>query len=279
MNRKDLDPASSPHAALGVQLRRSREAQGLTQIGLGGVIRYSGAYISSVERGARPPSRRFVEAADEALVTGGTLTLMLDQLEHSVLIEGFPEYASREAEAVAIRFFQLGVISGLLQTLEYATAYESAPVRRGTATQQQADERVRFLRARQERLDAASPPFVQAVIDEWSIRRPIGGPAVMAAQLGHLEQLSDRPNVIIQVAPLSLGEARPFTHPVTLLTMRNRTVIGYTETHQRGYLERDVDTIASWARDYDRLQVEALSQAASFELIRAVRKEFESHAH
>ena len=278
MNRKDLDPTSSPHAALGVQLRRSREAQGLTQTGLGDVIRYSGAYISSVERGARPPSRRFVEAADDALTTGGTLELMLDQLEHSVLMEGFPEYASQEAEAVAIRLFELGVIAGLLQTEDYATAYESAPIKRGTATQQQADERVRFLLARQERLSQASPPLLHAVIDEWSLRRPIGGSAVMAGQLLHLEELADRPNVIIQVAPLNLGESRPFAHPVTLLTLRNRSMLGYTETLHRGYLERDMERLAAWVRDYDRLQVEALPQAASVELIRSVRRDFESHA-
>ncbi|GAA2809923.1 helix-turn-helix transcriptional regulator [Kitasatospora sp. CM 4170] len=276
MNRKDLDPTSSPYAALGVQLRRSREARGLTQTGLGSEMRYSGAYISSVERGVRPPSRKFVELADKLLATGGTLALMLDQLDHSILIEGFPEYAEKEAEALHIRLFEIGVISGLLQTAEYAAAYESAPVQRGTATQQQADERIRFLLARQALLERPSPPLVHAVIDEWSLRRPIGGPAVMAAQLRHLELLTSKPNMTIQVAPIRLGEHRPFAHPVTLLTMPNRTMLGYTESHQRGFLERDPETVASWARDYDRLQVEALPLAASLELIRIVRKEFES---
>ncbi|MEV8328628.1 helix-turn-helix transcriptional regulator [Kitasatospora sp. NPDC056731] len=276
MNRKKLDPASSPYATLGIQLRRSREARGLTQTELGEVIAYSGAYISSIERGIRAPSRRFVDLVDEHLATGGTLSLMLDQLEHSILIEGFPEYADKEAEATVIRPFQIGVISGLLQTHEYAAAYEQAFVRRGTVTQQQADERMRFLLTRQERISQPSPPFVQAVLDEWSLRRPIGGPAVMVGQLAHLEELASRPNMTIQVAPLSLGENRPFAHPVTLLTMPNRSLLGYSESHLRGHLERDAETLAGWAREYDRLQAEALPLAPSLELIRAVRKEFES---
>ncbi|MFF3114717.1 helix-turn-helix domain-containing protein [Kitasatospora sp. NPDC057904] len=276
MNRKRLDPTSSPYASLGIQLRRFREARKLLQTQLGTAISYSGAYISSIERGVRAPSRKFVEVADAYLDTGGTLALMLDQLEHSILIEGFPEYADKEAEAVAIRLFEVGVIPGLLQTPEYAAAYEQAPVKRGTATQQHANERIRFLFIRQERINRPSPPHVHAVLDEWSLRRPIGGRAVMAGQLAHLERLAGQANTTIQVAPISLGEDRPFAHPVTLLTMPNRSLLGYSETHQRGFLERNPEILSGWAKDYDRLQVEALPLAASLELIRAVRKEFES---
>ncbi|MGW7446000.1 helix-turn-helix domain-containing protein [Kitasatospora sp. NPDC054795] len=276
MNRKDLDPTSSPYAPLGIQLRRFRDAAGMTQDEFGELISYSGSYISSIERGARRPSRRFVEIADKALTTGGTLALMLDQLEHSILIEGFPEYAEREAEATALRLFEIGVVTGLLQTPQYAAAYEQAFVRRGAVSQQQADERLRFLLARQEKVNRPSPPHIHAVLDEWCLRRPIGGHTVMAGQLAHLERLASEPNLTIQVTPISLGENRPFAHPVTLLTMPNRSLLGYSETHQRGFLERNAETLAGWAREYDRLQVEALPLAASLELIRAVRKDFES---
>ena len=99
----------------------------------------------------------------------------------------------------------------------------------------------------------------------------------MVGQLQHLEDLAQRPNLILQISPYELGEGRPLSHPVALLTLPNRTMLGYTETLQRGYLERDAEAVAAWAGDYDRLQVEALPQAASLALIRAVRKEFENH--
>ncbi|WP_380286301.1 DUF5753 domain-containing protein [Kitasatospora purpeofusca] len=203
---------------------------------------------------------------------------MLDQLEHVVLKEGLPEYVVQEAKAVTIRLFHLGLITGLLQTQEYAAAYELASVRRGAATSQQAEARVKFLLNRQATLKRTPPPFIQAVLDEWNLRRPIGGRAVMIRQLQFLEELAQQPNVTLQVAPLHLGEDRPFVHPVNLLTMTNGKMLGYTESHKTGFLERDAQILSAWARDYDRLQVESLSRAGSLELIRAVRKEFESHA-
>ncbi|MEE1822046.1 hypothetical protein PUR61_07550 [Streptomyces sp. BE20] len=73
----------------------------------------------------------------------------------------------------------------------------------------------------------------------------------------------------------SLGEDRPFSLPVTLLAMPDRKVLGYAETEVRGYLDRDIETVLPLVKGYDRLQAEALGQASSVELIRAVRRDFE----
>ncbi|GAA1236075.1 helix-turn-helix transcriptional regulator [Kitasatospora nipponensis] len=273
MNEKEVDPSSSPAAAFGTQLRRSRKAKGLSQGELGAMINYSDTYVSYIERAKRPPTKKFAMRADEALETGGTLELMWWGIGHTAMIEGFPEFATKEAEATAIRLFALGWLPGLLQTREYAEAVEAAVVGRGTISQEQAVERVDFLVARQERLNRTPAPLVHAVLDESCIRSRVGGPDVMDRALQHLEDLAQRPNVILQVAPFHLGSHRPFILPLALLTPREGAVLGYTETLQRGFLERNIQTIAAWRNDYDRLQVEALSQAASVELIRAVRKE------
>ena len=90
------------------------------------------------------------------------------------------------------------------------------------------------------------------------------------------EELAARPQMVVQVSPFSLGEDRPLAHPITLLSMPNRTIVGYGETQRRGFLERDVDILAEWAGEYDQLQVEALSRAASREFIRQVRRGFEN---
>ena len=273
MNQKDLDPASSPLAAFGTQLRRSREAKGFSQVKLGALLNYSNTYVSYIETAQRTPTYKFATAADLVLETGGTLELMWWNLKHTALLEGFPEFAGHEAKAAEMRLFELGVIPGLLQTPEYATALVSAAVRRGSITQEQADERVAFLLTRQRLLERTPAPVVHVVLDESCIRRPIGGREVMAGQLQHLERLAERPNVIIQVAPYDIGECRSFVLPVTLLTLPDRTMLGYTESQQRGFLEREIEPVRAWAREYDQLQVEALSQAASVAMIRAVRKE------
>ncbi|MFI6847652.1 helix-turn-helix domain-containing protein [Kitasatospora sp. NPDC050467] len=273
VNRKQLDPTSGPWAPFGVQLRRSREAKGLTQAQLARRVGFDPSYVSYAELATRePPSEKFAGRADEALETGGTLLLMWLQNKHSALLEGFPEYASHEASAVEIRIFEAGVVTGLLQTEAYATALALADVRRGTITRRQAEERVTFLLTRQQLLKRSGPPLVHAVLDESCLRRPIGGPAVMHEQLTFLEELFDASHVILQVAPFAMAEHRPFALPMVLLTLADQSLLGYSESEGRSHLERDSDTLAVWKRHYDRLQVGALAETATLDVIRAARE-------
>ncbi|WP_344550227.1 helix-turn-helix transcriptional regulator [Kitasatospora saccharophila] len=276
MPRRTIDPTSSPLHAFAVQLARSREAGGLTQVALGREISYSNVYISNVEGAKQAPSLKFVELADSALQANGTLLLLYWSWRTGSLLPGFPEYLRREREAIGVRIFDIDLVSGMLQEPSYSAAYESAAVRRGDSTQEQADERLALLAQRQLKMSNGAP--VHAVLDEAALRRPIGGPLVMVRQLRHLEALSEMPNVVLQISPYGLAEDRPLSHPVTILTLPNRALVGYTETLQRGYLEQDADTVSKWVGRYDRLQVDALGQRASLTLICAVRKEMERHA-
>jgi transcriptional regulator with XRE-family HTH domain len=277
MRKKVLDPTSSPQAAFGVQLRRSREAKGYTQPQLAAKIPCDVSYISKLETAKEPPTRRMAVRCDEVLGTGGTLELMWRQIKHSVLDEGFPEYAELEAKADVLRLSQTSVVPGLLQTETYAAALMDVVARRGAATGEQIRERLAFRMARQAKVFERTPtPTLHAVLDESCVRRVIGGPKVMSDQLLHLERLAQCPNVVLQVAPFTLGEEFPFLLPVQLLTVGNRS-FGYTETIDRGFLVRDREAVTAWSRDYDRLMAEALSATGSLELIRSVREELREH--
>ncbi|MFF0296327.1 Scr1 family TA system antitoxin-like transcriptional regulator [Kitasatospora sp. NPDC004614] len=257
-----------------MQLRRSREALGLTQVEAGRALNISDSYVSSIERAERNPTIELARRADMAFGTGGTLELMFWQIGNQAFLEGFPEYAVAEGRAVAIRLYERVIPHGLLQTPEFTTELERAAVERGSATPEQAEERAAHLLARQANtLGRVSPPLIHAVLDESCLRTEVGGRDVLSRQLAHLEDLSLRPSVIIQVAPFKMGASQPFLHALTLLTMPDGSTLGYTETHQRGYLERDKESVATWGRDYDRLQVEALSRTSSRALIRQARKE------
>ncbi|MFD5085188.1 DUF5753 domain-containing protein [Kitasatospora sp. NPDC058406] len=210
------------------------------------------------------------------MAAGGALELLWWSWKNGALIPGFPEYTAKEREAIGIRFFATGLVPGVLQHQDYSAAYEAAIVRRGEATPAQAEERLSLLALRQRLLGRTST--IHAVLDEGVLRRPIGGAPVMAQQLVYLEELSARPNVVLQVAPYSLAEERPLSHAVTILTLPNRAMVGYTETLQRGFLEQDAETIAEWARKHDRLQVDALTRADSLAMIHEVRRELERHA-
>lgn len=272
MNRKALDPDRSPSAKFGQLLRTLRDAQGWTQDELAERMGISGTHISAVETGRRPPTPRFAASADKTLGTGDKLQRQCRAVRHTALLEGFPDFVAQELRAAEIRLFEVGIVPGLLQTPEYATAITTGAVRRGAITEQQAEERLATLAKRQASLTRTPAPMVYVVLDESCIRRLVGGPEVMAAQLDRLVAFAELPTAVLQVAPYDLGERRAFDLPVTLLTLPDRSQVAYAESALQGRLERDTRFVQPMLTAYHQLQVEALSQATSAAMIDQLRK-------
>ncbi|WP_326697252.1 helix-turn-helix domain-containing protein [Streptomyces sp. NBC_01754] len=275
MNRKDLNPDSSPQAAFGARLRLAREERGWTQEELGEHVGYSGTHLSSVETGRKFPTLRLVRGLDRVFGTGGTAEAFereWREIRHGSLLEGFPEFVGYEGRAAEIRLYEVGVIPGLLQTPEYASVLADSAVKRRAITPDQARERVTLVAERQAALARSNPPLVFALLDESCIRRPIGGPEVMDAQLEHLERFAELPNTVFQVVPFEMGERRPFNLPITVLTMSDRSLMSYAESAQQGHLERESTSVVPLLTAYHQLQAEAPSQASSVVKIRQLRK-------
>ncbi|ALM38964.1 DNA-binding protein [Streptomyces sp. FR-008] len=267
-----MDPERSPSAAFGVLLRRLRDERGWTQDQLGEHVGCSGAHISALEIGRRPPTQRLAARCDQALGARGRLVSQSQAVRHTALIEGFPQYIGYEERAMEVRLYEVGVIPGLLQTQEYASALGDSAVRRGVVTRDQADERVALIARRQACIARVPPPLIFVVLDESCLRRPIGDAALMDAQFNRLIEFAEMPNTVLQVAPFDIGVRRPMTLPVTLLTMPDRSVMSYAESANRGHLERDSDSVLPLLTDYHQLQAEALTRAASVAMISQLRK-------
>ncbi|MFE7127983.1 Scr1 family TA system antitoxin-like transcriptional regulator [Streptomyces sp. NPDC057617] len=275
MNVKELHPDSGPQAAFGARLRSSREKRGWTQDELAGRMGYSSVHISAVETGRKPPTLRFVRSADRAFGTEGTADSFereWSEIRHGSLLEGFPEYVEREGRAAEIRLYEVGIIHGLLQTPEYATVLAESAVKRGAITPDQASERISFIAERQAALARKPSPLVFVVLDESCIRRPIGEPAVMDAQLARLLEFAELPNTVFQIAEFTMGHRSSFRLPITVLTLPDRSLMSYAESAQRGHLERDSKSVLPMLTAYHQLQAEALSQAASVAMIEQLRK-------
>ncbi|MFJ5925825.1 Scr1 family TA system antitoxin-like transcriptional regulator [Kitasatospora sp. NPDC092948] len=273
MNRSELDPDASPESKFGAFLRSSRDARKWTQEELGARVGYSGTHVSAVENGRRPPTPRFARQLDRVLGTEDLFQRQARELHSSALLEGFAEYAAHEARAVELRLFDLGIVPGLLQTQGYAAAIAAAAVRRGSITQDQADERVAVLARRQAKLNREPAPRLHVVMDESCIRRPVGGPGTMAAQLEHLVAVAKLPNTLLQVAPYAIGEDRAFDLPVNILTLPDRSLMSYAESSQQGHLERDTNSVEPILTAYYQLQALALPQADAVALLCQLRKE------
>ncbi|MGC5365447.1 helix-turn-helix domain-containing protein [Streptomyces sp. DT24] len=275
MNVKELNPESSPQAAFGARLRSYREGRDWKQEDLADRMGYSSTHISSVETGRKMPTLRFSRRADVAfgmVDTAETFERQLHEMRNGSLLEGFPEYVGHEGRAVEFRLYEIGIIPGLLQTPEYAQVLADSAVRRGAITPEQADERVTFLAERQAALVRSKPPMMFVTMDESCIRRPVGGAAVMDAQLERLVEFAALPNTLLQVAPYEIGERRTFDLPVNLLTLPDRSVICYAESQSQGHLDRDSTFVMPMLTAYHQLQAEALSQAASVAMISQLRK-------
>jgi transcriptional regulator with XRE-family HTH domain len=202
---------------LGNQLRRLREAAGITPERAGYEIRASRSKISRMEHGRVGFKER--DVADLLTLYGVrdevTRAQMLVLAEHAnsqgwwtryddVLPDWFETYIGLEQATSLIRTYELQFVPGLFQTEEYVRAvtllgHRSAPV----------DEIERRVSLRVRRQDILSRqgggPRVWAVIDESALRRPLGGLNVMRTQLQHLIEMAELPQVTLQVMPFDRG--------------------------------------------------------------------------
>ncbi|MDI3407922.1 helix-turn-helix domain-containing protein [Streptomyces cavernicola] len=268
-------PDANPAAACGARLRKSREARGWKQDELAAQIGYSGRHISAVETGLKPPTLRFSRSIDSVFGYTGTpesFERAWSELRNGTLLEGFPEYVGYEGRAVELRLYDIGVVPGLLQTPEYTGVLTNCVAQRGSISPEQAAERIAFLAERQAALERARPPMVMVVMDESCIRRWVGGDEVMDAQLERLVEFADRPNTMLQIAPFNIGERRPFTLPVNLLTLADRSVMCYAESQTQGHFDRELTSVVPMLTAYHQLQAVALSQAESVAMINQLRK-------
>ncbi|MGX2997468.1 helix-turn-helix domain-containing protein [Streptomyces sp. JNUCC 64] len=275
MNRKELNPDSSPEAAYGARLRSSREARGWRQEDLALATKYSSGHVSAVETGRKNPTLRFSRSVDVALGLQGmvdTFERAYRELYRGSLVEGFPEYVGYEARAAEIRLFESVLIPGPLQTREYAQALADGVVERGDITPEQAAERVDFQMERQAALSRAPLPLIFVVLDESCLHRTIGGPGVMDAQLARLIEFAKQSNTSLQIAPFGMGERQPFSRMVNLLTMPDRSLMSYVESQTQGVLDRELNSVLPLMKNYHQLQTEAASQADSVAMIERLRK-------
>jgi transcriptional regulator with XRE-family HTH domain len=207
-----LPESGSPAArrrALGVALRALRVDRGWTVDQLADRLLCSPSKVSRMETGQRGVSSRDIR--DLARI------YELDDARREQLTELAAEgkqpawyqrqalrgsrYVGLEAAAATISDFALGLIPGLLQTSDYATAIMQAtlPVVPADVMEQRVEARL----ARQTALIADNHRQFEALLDESVLYREVGGPDVMTAQLERLTELSGRPNVTIRALPFS----------------------------------------------------------------------------
>ncbi len=267
VNIRNLDSGSSVLAFFGAELRRLREAAGLTQKQLGEVIYCTGSLVGQIETARKPPTREFTERADAGLGAEGALLRLWPLVSRSTLPPWFREYAELEASATTICTFQVQLVHGLLQTEEYARAVFSS------YRPQNLEQKVTARMERQRILQRADPPVLWAVLDESVLRRPIGGPEVMYAQLARLLECLGHPMIHVQVLPASIGEHPGLLGSFNVLNFDDVPDITYSEDYEAGQVTINPQEVRELSLRYDLLRAIALSPQDSADLIASVMED------
>lgn len=178
----------------------------------------------------------------------------------------YANYVGLEAEALRISDFESGAFPGLLQTPDYARAiHESAMPK---LAPELIDQRVEVRAARQEILtrNDPSPPNLHAIMDEAALHRVVGGPRVMQAQISHVVEACQRPNINVQVIPFSVGAHPGLDSTFVLLEFDSPvpSVVYVEGLVGHLYLERDQD-VQRYRQVFDRLRSISLSEQRSLE--------------
>lgn len=149
--------------------------------------------------GVKDPLRgRLLELAEDATQPGWWDDYS-DALNPQLL-----EFIGLEAEAVSSLQWQADSIPGLLQTDAYArqlsVAYQAVVP---TTPPSLIDRFVRSRMIRQERLTHEPALQLSVVLDEAVLLRRVGDRGLMRAQLEHLTEMADLPNIDLRVMPLN----------------------------------------------------------------------------
>ncbi|MFB7393558.1 helix-turn-helix domain-containing protein [Streptomyces sp. NPDC056191] len=274
---------------LGDELRRLREASGLTTAQAAEALDCTKGKISRIENGrvaVRLPDLTAMlhayRVSDEDVRTRlSTLARKANRRRRegwwnqygSVLADTYRDYIALEAMAGSIRTFQAQLIPGLLQTPDYIRAVTVASQQWQTGDEIEKFVQVRL--ARQERLTGDSPLELWAVISEAVLLQQVGGGQVMREQLEQLLAAAELPNVTIQVLPFSRGAHASMFGPYVVLGFREEGALDVVlADNPTGsiWLEREAE-VSRYQDLFDAARTSALSPMESRAVIQRRAKE------
>jgi transcriptional regulator with XRE-family HTH domain len=271
------DPESNPASFLGAELRRARLAAGYSsQEALAVKLGYDRSVIAKAETGERPPTPEVADALEAELFPQGPQGLVSRLAKLARRADGpiptwFESWLEAEREAHVLRLWSPVLIPGLLQIADYARALFAAAGVDGET----ADAMTAARLERQAVLDRPSSPHVVVVLDESVLHRLIGSPQVMADQLAHVAEVSERPNISVQVVSSDTGANAGLSGAFDLASgdgapdvLRMEAVEDVT-AETRSLVRKAVNI-------FDRVRADSLPRAASRTLIREAAEQWKT---
>ncbi len=271
---------------LGAQLRRLRENREITTEQAAEAIRGSHSKISRMEHGR-------VGFKDRDVSDLLTLYGVMDPAERESLLSlaheagnpgwwhdfgdllphWFEPYISLEAAASVIRNYEVQFVPGLLQSPAYAR--EVIQLGHPSITGDELNRRVELRMGRKRLLSRTAPPRLWAALDEAVLRRPMGDASVMREQIDHLLEMTDNPNVTLQIVPFNVGGHSAAGGPFSILRFAEpelSDVVYLEQLTSALYIDKPAE-VDRYLEVMERLCVQAETAADSIKLLEKIRGE------
>lgn len=283
------EPRSAPtvgQVVLGKRLQELREDAGLKREEAARVLRVAPATIRRMETAEvtlkipylqlllkaygvqDEEADSFVTLAEEANQPGWW------QRYHDILPGWFSMYVSLEGAASLIRSYEPHFVPGLLQTEDYArVVMRSGAV--GRTGDDEIERHVALRMQRQQLLTQEDAPRLWVVMDETVLRRTVGSPDVMRAQIDKLLESTELPNVTLQLAEFAKGHHPGTYGPFVLFRFGVPELqdMVYTEYLTGAvYLDRRAEVV-TYLEVMDRMAAQSATAHRTKEILRTLRKE------
>ncbi|RLV09889.1 transcriptional regulator [Streptomyces griseocarneus] len=263
---------------LGAELRKLREAAGMSGEDAAEALECGQAKISRIETGTN--GIRPFELRGLLRAYGVTDPALIDSLvdlaregrrqgwwnHYAGSFPGIADLAHLESKAVTVQVWQTVLVPGLLQTPGYMRALFRGG--RHGYDDAEADRCVAARTARQAVLDKPDAPELTALVYEAALRCPVGGPDVMRDQLRHLAERAGGERVRLRVLPFDTGEHGGLDGPFVIygLLASGMDVVMADSLTGAAHLDQD-EEVRRYRALFDSLASRALPPAASVELI------------
>ncbi|MGW2105717.1 helix-turn-helix domain-containing protein [Streptomyces sp. NPDC001948] len=257
----DVDPDDESGlavlAAVGRQIKAWRESAGLRACEFGKAIGYGEDQVYKVEGGRRIPRPEFLDRADKVLSAGGKLSAMKKDVAEVRYPKKVRQLTNLEKRAVEIGLYSNHNIHGLLQTPEYARALFE--MRRPSYSVDEVETVLAARIARQSVFGRTPAPALSFVQEEVTLRRPIGGTAVLRQQLERLLDLSRLRHVEIQVMPTNREDHAGMGGAIEVLKFGDGTAVGRSDGAFNGRPVSDPKQLRILELRYGMIRAQALS--------------------
>ncbi|MGW6904689.1 helix-turn-helix domain-containing protein [Streptomyces sp. NPDC054940] len=269
---------------LGIELRRLRDAAGLTGREAAALLGVSSTQINQIESGLTGVSEKRLRrlAANYSCVDGGLIDALIaiatDRTRgwweeyRGLLPTPFLDLAELEHHSTYRRDVELLFIPGLLQTDDYARAAFSSRI--PELPHEDLELRVQHRMQRKVILEGPTPTSYEAVIHEAALRIRVSNRATSRAQLTRVLEVSEADHITVRVVPFDLDGFGGAWSPMMLAggTVPKLDTAVRDAPHGTGFIDSEAQ-LGVFRTLFRRVEAVSLDPARSRDLISRLAKE------